>query len=98
MIQCICLSCLTNAPFVDVLLARPSITLKLEGDKATYSNLARPVTTKEVFAVPQNPRVEQTVVDGSPKLSVTEVWSGTVRQQVLDDFETAVLAGICPEL
>ena len=56
------------------------------------------MAAKKVFAVPQNPRVEQSIVDGGAKLSVTEVRSGTVRQQVLDDLETAVLAGICPEL
>ena len=56
------------------------------------------MTAKEVFAVPQNTRVEQSIVDGSAKLSITEVRSGTVRQQVLDDLETAVLARICPEL
>lgn len=48
--------------------------------------------------MPQNTRVEQPVVDGSTELGITEVWPGTVRQQVLDDLETAVLAGICLSL
>ena len=56
------------------------------------------MTAKKVFAVPQNPRVEQSIVDGSAELGITEVRPGTVRQQVLGNLETAVLAGICPAL
>jgi hypothetical protein len=56
------------------------------------------VAAKEVFAVPQDTGVEQPIVDGSAKLGITEVWPGTVRQQVLGDLETAVLAGICLSL
>jgi hypothetical protein len=40
MIQCVCLSCLADAPFVDVLLARPFNDIKVEGDKVTYSNFS----------------------------------------------------------
>ena len=61
----------------------------------TYSNFSRPVAAKEVFAVPQNTRVEQSVVYSCTELGVTEVWPGPVSQQVLDNLETAVLAGIC---
>ena len=56
------------------------------------------MAAKEVFAVPQDTRVEQPIVDGSAKLAITEVRSGTVRQQVLGNLKTAVLTGICLSL
>ena len=53
------------------------------------------MAAKEVFAVPQHTGVEQSVVYSGAKLGITEVWPGSMRQQVLYDLETAVLAGIC---
>ena len=46
--------------------------------------------------MPQNPGVEQSIVDGGTKLGITEVRPGAMRQQVLYDLETTVLAGVCP--
>ena len=37
-------------------------------------------------------------MDGSTKLGIAEVWSGTMRQQVSRDLEATVLASICPAL
>lgn len=56
------------------------------------------MTAKKVFAVPQNARVEQSIVDGSTKLGITEVRSGPMRQQVLYRLKTAILTSICPVL
>lgn len=56
------------------------------------------MAAKEVFAVPEDTRVEEPVVNSSTKLSVTEVWSGPVRQQVLCCLEAAVLASVCPAM
>lgn len=53
------------------------------------------MAAKEVFAVPQNTGVEQSIMNSSTKLGITEIGTSTVRQQVLYDFETAVLASIC---
>ena len=60
-----------------------------------YSDFSRSVAAKEVFAVPQNTGVEQSIMNSSTKLGITEIGTSTVRQQVLYDFETAVLASIC---
>lgn len=53
------------------------------------------MAAKEVFAVPQDTGVEQSVVYSSAELGITEIWSGPMKQQVLNSLETAVLAGIC---